>query len=101
MIVRVDKQERKNSTVVACRCCVAKVTIEASSGNIREVARLSGYRPIVRDDTTFAWVCPGCLTRLVALVDALDSFLGRDDNIFWNGLRYLLKERVGPARGVG
>jgi hypothetical protein len=81
-------------TLIACLGCKAQVEVEVSnSGVIRELARASGFVPLIKIDTTWGWLCPGCLERIVPHVAALCGIFGSEsDKIHWSGLKYLLKK---------
>lgn len=80
---------------ITCHCCNTKTTCNDAC-NIQSVKSQTKFSPIIRDDTTFRWICPKCLAKLVPLVRQLHEFLKGDNQIYWNGLRHLLKESDHP-----
>lgn len=48
-------------------------------------------------DTSFCWLCPSCADEVRIHVRALVE-LFKNEDVFWNGLRYMLK-RDGAGKG--
>jgi hypothetical protein len=73
-------------------CSRSSIAFDTSGhGAVGEIARLSGFKPIIRDDTSFRWLCPECVAKVAAHVRALQEIL-KDEGVYWNGLKCLLKE---------
>lgn len=61
---------------------------------MRTIVQQTSYQPVIMDDTTFKWICPSCIVEIIPLIRQLHDFLKNDENVYWNGLRYFLKEKT-------
>jgi hypothetical protein len=79
------------TTILRCMSCPASAEV-ASTSNVGQLEELSGFRTIMIIDTSMRWLCPSCIAVLVPHVRAIVDLLKCDD-VFWNGLPHLLKDK--------
>ena len=85
---------RKRTTIpvepMECSRC-RSVKIVPRTGSVGDRARVSGYSPILRSDTTILWLCQPCVSflrpHIQAIVDAT-----RGEHIYWPHMIDLLKD---------
>jgi hypothetical protein len=75
-----NQSSRFNKVELNCQRCKAPKTI-AMANFLGDKARLSGYEPVMRSDTSVIWLCPVCVEFLCPHIQAIFEVVGR--HIYW------------------